>query len=159
MALPFRLKYPSQKKYIPKHKKTELGIHQRVCRYLDKNYPHIIYHSDYAAGLHLSEHQASVNKSIQSGPGFPDLTIYAKSRGYTGLALELKADGVTVILKTGQNKGRLTSNPHIRLQASVLRKLNDEGWYANFAIGYHQATHIIDWYFERPQNHRLFDEI
>lgn len=128
----------------------------RVCRYLDKYYPGVLYHSDYSAGLHLTENQARINKSIQSGPGFPDLIILNKSRTYSGLAIELKADGVPVIIKSGQNKGRLTSNPHIRQQAQVLRKLIDQGWYANFGVGYQAAVDLIDWYFEKPKNANIF---
>lgn len=137
--------------YIPKNRKTELDMHVRVCNYLRKNYPHVVFHSDYAAGLDLTESQAKKNKSLQSRYKFPDLTIFAKSRGYAGLALELKKDGTTVILKIGPDKGKLTKNPHIREQAVTLRKLAAEGWFANFSIGYQQTIKIIDWYFENEQ--------
>jgi hypothetical protein len=160
MSAAFQLYHPTLKKrYIPKNNKTELAIHRRVCQYLKVNFPNVIFHSDFAAGLHLTEHQASVNKSIQSGAGFPDITILHPSRGYHGLFIELKADGTPVILRTGQNKGKLTSNPHIRLQASVLRQLNNEGYYANFAVGYNSAIKIIEWYFCRPQNASLLDDL
>lgn len=56
-----------------------------------------------------------------------------------------------MILKIGPNKGKLTKNEHIREQARTLRKLNDDGWYANFAIGYDEAVKMIDWYFQNEQ--------
>lgn len=150
-------------RYIPRKKTPELDMQKRVCNYLRKNYPDVVFHSDFGASADLSEHQAKLNKALQSYDKFPDLTIFKTGRvnettgvRYIGLAIELKKDGTTVILKTGPNKGRLTTNEHIREQAKTLRKLNAEGWYSNFAIGYDQAIRIIDWYFEKPQNTSLF---
>lgn len=146
----------AKRPYIPKRKSPELDIQRRVCQYLRDNYPGVMFHSDYSAGLGLTENQAKINKSIQFDSGMPDLYIFARSRGYVGLALELKKDGTTVILKIGQNKGRLTSDPHIRKQAGMLKRMSSAGWYGNFAIGYQEAIGIIDWYFERPKNQTLF---
>lgn len=138
-------------RYIPKKKKTELAIQVRVCNYLRKNYPHVVFHSDYGANADLSEHQKKINKSLQSRYKFPDLTIFAASRGFCGLALELKKEGTAIVLKIGPNKGKLTTDEHVRLQAVTLRKLKEAGWYANFAIGYEQSIKFIDWYFENEQ--------
>jgi hypothetical protein len=150
-------------RYIPKRKSPELDIQQRVCSYLRKEYPHVLFHSDYSAGLGLTQHQATINKSLQFGSGLPDLYILHPGRvnpttglRYVGLAMELKKDGTTVIIKIGQNKGRLTSDPHIRKQAGMLQRLNAVGWYGNFAIGYQASIDMIDWYFERPKNTSLF---
>jgi hypothetical protein len=150
-------------RYVPKRKSPELDLQRRVCSYLNKYYEGVLYHSDYAAGLGLTMNQAAINKSLQSTAGLPDLYIFKHGRinpktgqPYVALALELKKDGTTVVVKIGQNKGRLTSDPHIRKQAAVLQRLNDDGWYANFAIGYDEAIRIIDWYFERPKPTSLF---
>lgn len=147
------------KPYIPKRKKIELDIQIRACSYTRKNYPHVIFHSDYAAGLDLTKHQARVNSSIQSEDKFPDWTCFEPSKRinpktgvpYVGLALELKKDGTTVILKIGPDKGKLTKDEHIRAQAATLRKLNNAGWYANFCIGYDQFIKTLDWYFDNEQ--------
>lgn len=124
-----------------------------------------MFHSDYSAGLGLSMNQATINRSLQFGPGLPDIYIFKRGRPnkegipYVGMALELKKDGTTIILKNGQNKGRLTSNPHVRQQAHMLKNLIDEGWYANFGVGYADCVRLIRWYFGEPQNMSLFDEI
>lgn len=146
----------NKKRYIPKRNSPELAIQRRVCTYLKDNYPDVIFHSDYSAGLHLTQNQAKINKSLQSSAGMPDLYILKPSRGYNGLFIELKADGVTVILKTGKDKGKLTSDLHIRQQAVILRRFNELGYYANFAVGYESAVAIIDWYMDRPKNTSLF---
>lgn len=148
IARPFR---NSGVAYIPKKNKVELGIQVKVCNYLRKNYPDVIFHSDYAANADLSEHQKKVNKSLQSRYAFPDLMIFEPRGEYIGLALELKREGATVVLKIGPNKGQLTSNEHIQNQAVTLRKLKKAGWWANFSIGYEQTIKIIDRYFGNDQ--------
>ena len=151
-ARPFR---GSGKAYIPKQKKLELDIHKRLCSHIRKTYPHVIFHSDFGANIDMTEHQAKTNKALQSEDKFPDLTVFAPGRinpktgqPYIGLALELKKDGTPVILKIGKDKGKLTKSEHIRAQARTLRKLNEQGWYANFGIGYEQSKKFVDWYFD-----------
>lgn len=149
-------------RYVPKRKSPELNIQLRVCKYLRDHYPEVIFHSDYSAGLGLTKSQAETNAKLQFSSGLPDLYIFATGRKnkhgipYTGLVIELKADGVTVIVSRGQNKGMLTSDPHIRKQAGILQRLNGIGWYGNFAVGYQAAIDLIDWYFERPRPTSLF---
>jgi len=162
MPLPKTLRKYGPGPYIPKRKSTELDLQKRVCKYLRDNYPDVIFHSDFAAGLGLTQHQATLNRSLQSDNGFPDLLIIKPGRvspktdqPYVGLALELKKDGTPVIIKVGANKGRLTSDPHIQHQARILTKFNDANWYANFAVGYSSSIRIIDWYFNRPQQKML----
>jgi hypothetical protein len=137
--------------YRPKHNKVEQHIHLAIASHLRKQYPEVVFHIDFASDADLSAHQRSLNSRLQSRHKFIDVTIFAKSRGYCGLALEVKKDNTTVILKIGPNKGKLTTDPHIREQAKTLRKLIDAGWYANFGIGEKQCLKIIDWYFEREQ--------
>jgi hypothetical protein len=137
--------------YRPKHTKVEQRIHLSIASHLRKYYPDVVFHVDFASDADLSEYQRKLNSRLQSKHKFIDVTIFAKSRGYCGLALEVKADNTTVVLKTGPNRGKLTSNEHIREQAKTLRKLIDAGWYANFGIGEKQCLKTIDWYFEREQ--------
>lgn len=106
-----------------------------------------MFRSDYASGLMLTPNQAQKHRRLQSGRAFPDLFIYEPRMKYHGLALELKREGTTIILKTGPRKGKLTSDPHIQEQYAVLKDLASKGYYADFAIGYDSAINIIDWYF------------
>ena len=121
-------------------------------------YPHVIFRSDYASGLHLTINQARIHASLQSGRAWPDLFIYEPSRGYYGLAIELKKEGTSVIMKIGERKGKLSTDPHIQEQALMLKTLLKKGYYANFAVGFDDAVKIIDWYFQKksPQNGELF---
>jgi hypothetical protein len=148
--------------YRPKRTKIELGIQIKLAGHVRKTYPHVIFHSDYAAGLDLTANQAKINKAIQSKHKFPDFTIFAPGRinsntglPYIGLAIEIKKDGTPVVLKVGPDKGKLTKNTHIREQAATLRSLSEQGWLACFGVGYDQCQHIVDWYFEN-ENTSLF---
>lgn len=148
-----------KQRYVPKTIKHEESLQRQVCQYLRLQYPHVIFRSDYSAGLHLTENQARINRSMQSGRGFPDLFIYhpvthikdGVGRQYHGMALELKKDGTSVILKIGPRKGMLSTDPHIQEQALVLKTLSGLGYYANFAVGFDEATQLIDWYFGRTK--------
>lgn len=75
---------------------------------------------------------------------------------YYGLALELKTEGTSVIMKIGPRKGRLSTDKHIQEQAVMLKALIKRGYYANFAVGLDDAIRLIDWYFKRPQTAELF---
>jgi hypothetical protein len=153
----FQLANPTQKpRYIPKNNKPEEAVQKQVCSYLRKHHPTIIFRSDYASGLKLTKNQAAKHKSLQSSRGFPDLFVYYPvqhgERKYCGLALELKAEGTSVILKIGERKGKLSTDPHIQEQAVMLKELNRVGYYANFAVGYDEAISIIEWYMKTPRH-------
>ena len=152
----FQLSNPTQKaRYIPKVTKHEEGLQKQVCQYLRLQYPNVIFRSDFASGLKLSQYQATQHKRLQSSRSWPDLFIYQPmqhgEKFYCGLALELKKDGTAIILKIGPRKGRLSENPHIQEQALMLKQLNRLGYYANFAVGFDEAIKIIDWYMKKPR--------
>lgn len=143
---------------MPKNKKTEESIQKQVCSYLRLQYPHVIFRSDYASGMHLSIYQARNHASMQSCKGWPDLFIYHPSASgkYAGLALELKKPGTTVYLKNGPRKGRLTGDLHIQEQAATLQALRNAGYYSDFAVGFDEAVKIIDSYMGKPETAELF---
>src|SRR5690242_7416569 len=119
--------YKPKQFYIPKVKKHEESIQRRVATYLRRWYPDVEFHSDYAAGLKLTENQAKIRKSLNSGRGWPDIFIAYPSRGYHGLFIELKKDGVSIYCKTGPRKGQLVANEQIQIEAEFLDKMNHLG--------------------------------
>lgn len=151
-----RLDFGNKHRYIPKVTKHEESLQLQVCSYLRLQYPDVIFRSDFASGLHLTESQAAKHKRMQSGRAFPDLFIFESRHGYHGLGIELKKDGTTVIVKIGPRKGKISADQHIQEQYSLLQKLQRKGYYADFAIGYDNAIAIIDWYMEKPQNASIF---
>jgi hypothetical protein len=156
MPRPLLNPYEPKARYIPKHKKHEESVQRQVCSYLRIQYPHVIFRSDYASGLHLTVNQARIHASLQSGRAWPDLFIYhpMKIEGvqYAGMALELKKDGTTIKLKTGPNKGHLVANPHIQEQYYMLQALQKAGYWADFGIGVDDSIDKIDYYMGKPEN-------
>lgn len=68
-------------------------------------------------------------------------------RMYNGMAIELKADNVRVKTRSGA----YVADEHIRAQAKCHEQLREEGYWADFIIGYDAATEQIDRYFGQSQ--------
>lgn len=122
-------------------------------------YPTIPYHFD-LSGLWTPSHKQRNLYGRLNKRAYPDLFIAAPSaqeyeflvdarrmmRPYSGLFLELKRDGTVLHKKDGS----LRANPHHIEQATVLQSLEQQGFMAVFAVGYEQATRIIDEYLYKP---------
>ncbi|WP_307089469.1 hypothetical protein [Arthrobacter sp. B2I5] len=121
-------------------------LHQQITEYLKIRYPHVLFRTDFAAGLKLSMQQAILHKKLQASRAWPDLQVAEKSHvlygEYPGLFIELKADGVELYKKDGT----LRKNEHYEEQAAMLQRLRDRGYKAEFAVGFVQARKLIDEY-------------
>jgi hypothetical protein len=121
----------------------EEQLHKQLCQYLSFKYPYVMYVSD-GSGDRLSRTQSSINKTLRSHSGWPDLFIAHPTKGYSGLYLELKrAD-----FKVYRQNGELISNPHIHNQAATLSLLRERGYMAEFACGFDDAERIIHEYLD-----------
>lgn len=139
-------------------KKEEI-LHLRVCDYLRKNYPDVLFRTDFSSGMKMSPGQAAKHKKFQKSRAWPDLFIAEsgvvefKEDGLiahlrkNGMFLELKAEGTRLYKKDGT----LRKNKHIEEQSEMLDKLNESGYYARFAVGYDQAIRIITDYLGEPK--------
>ena len=143
-------------------KKEEI-LHLKVCDYLRKNYPDVLFRTDFSSGMKMSPGQAAKHKKFQRKRAWPDLFIAESGFvefkedgliGYlrkNGMFLELKADGVKLYKKDGT----LRKNKHIEEQAEILDKLNESGYYARFAVGYDEAIQIITDYLGEPKHKKV----
>lgn len=142
-------------------KKEEL-LHLKVCDYLRKNYPDVLFRTDFSSGMKMTPGQAAKHKKFQKSRAWPDLFI-AKSEQevfrdsfsgdkyyefFAGLFLELKAEGTKLYKKNGE----MVANKHYQEQAEMLEKLRSSGYIAEFAIGYDQAIQIITEYLGKPKH-------
>ena len=139
--------------------KKEEEIHLRICDYLRKNYPDVLFRTDFSSGMKMTPGQAAKHKKFQKSRAWPDLFIAEsgvvefKEDGLiahlrkNGMFLELKADGVKLYKKDGT----LRKNKHIEEQAEILDKLNESGYYARFAVGYDETIRIITNYLGEPK--------
>lgn len=122
----------------------EYNLALAVSKYLRLQYPGVIFRFD-MAGLNLSKAQAGMAKAIQHDRAYPDLFIL-KPKMFSGIQwhgmfLELKKEGTKIHKKDGT-----FSTPHIAEQYEMLRKLNNEGYLASFAVGFNSAKVQIDNY-------------
>ncbi len=143
--------------------KKEEEIHLRVCDYLRKNYPDVLFRTDFSSGMKMSPGQAAKHKKFQKSRAWPDLFI-AKSGVVrlkddnndlvfprNGMFLELKADGVKLYKKNGE----MVANKHYQEQAEMLKKLRSNRYAAYFAVGYDQAIQIITDYLGEPKHKEI----
>lgn len=149
-------------------KRAEMQLTLKACRYIKETYPQAIVLHDFAAGLNLKDSDRMQMMATRSEDGQPDLSVDYPSRGYHGLRLEIKAEGVVIFKKDGKlraapytrkykKSGKLfiKKGDHLQEQAATLRKYNNMGYYGNFAVGWLQLKRIIDWYFKN-ENASLF---
>lgn len=147
----------------------EHQLYERIAKYLQQNYPSVVYRFDIAADLKLTQGQASKFKRLHPTRGYPDLFIpyikffiptdderheYIEKYGKDGLPimvsehiraglyLELKAEGNSPFKKDGL----LKKDKHLEEQQAMLEKLRECGYVAKFATGFDEAKIIIDEY-------------
>lgn len=143
-------------------KKEEL-LHLKICDYLRKNYPDVLFRTDFSSGMKMTPGQAAKHKKFQKSRAWPDLFIAESgvvkfkegnlivNLRKNGMFLELKADGVKLYKKNGE----MVANKHYREQAEMLRKLRNGNYYAEFAIGYKDAIEQIHEYLGKPKHKKV----
>lgn len=143
--------------------KKEETLHLRVCDYLRKNYPDVLFRTDFSSGMKMTPGQAAKHKKFQKSRAWPDLFIAEsgvvefKEDGLiahlrkNGMFLELKAEGTKLYKKNGE----MVANKHYREQAEMLKKLRSNRYAAYFAVGYDQAIRIITDYLGEPKQKKV----
>lgn len=121
----------------------EYQVCKAIATYLKYQHPNVIFRFD-MAGLCLTKAQAGMNKAIQYGKGYPDLFIAEKRNHYSGMFLEIKAEGVKTLNKLGNY-----STPHIEEQYKMLSALKKQGYEAQMVVGFDEAKEWIDIYMGR----------
>lgn len=157
---------------IPKYS-SEHNLYEQIARYLQLQYPDVIYRFDIAADLKLTMGQAAKHKKLHPERGYPDLFIakpkdvkiitkleggynYVEIKTLGGLYIEIKKDGTKLkrdkdakkILK-GDTKIRKKGDwwdKHVEEQAEMLEKLRQAGYKAEFGVGFDECKKIIDGY-------------
>jgi len=123
-------KYKSMDKegnYVPA---SETELQNAVIRWLQQNYPHVRVSST-LNGVALSKRQAMIASKQQTHRGVPDLIIHHPNDHFPILYLELKKDGTRLRKRDGS-----LYNDHIMEQAAYIYYLRDNGYCADFSVGY-----------------------
>lgn len=124
----------------------ENNLYKQIARYLNIQYPNVIYHFD-LSGVNNNSRYSRVLYSQLNGSGYPDLFICkpkvsAYGPNYWGMYLEIKVDGKSPYKKNGEIK----SNEHLLKQNAMLEKLAAAGYYASFGVGFDDCKKQIDYY-------------
>lgn len=122
-------------------KHEEFKLQQNICKYLESQYPNVLFYSDTIANMKLTIYQGARNKTIQkNGFKMPDLVILQPNYYHAGLMIELK------IKSHYKKNGELLSNEHLKGQQESINQLNALGYKACFSVGFEQTKKIIDEY-------------
>src|SRR5437016_2749060 len=103
----------------------------------------------------MTRNQRMIMMSMRSDDGQPDISIDFPSRGFHGLRIELKKEGTVLYNKDGtlrkqpyirrykaNGKVFIKRGDHLAEQTSLLKKYNDQGYFARFAIGFDAAKRL-----------------
>ena len=141
---------------IPKYS-SEHNLYEQIARYLQLQYPDVIYRFDLAADLKLTPGQAAKHHRLHPERGYPDLFIAGSSENidskdwnsivrewgfYFGLYIEIKTESNSPYKKDGT----LKKDQHLEEQARMLEKLRARGYKAEFGVGFEGCKQIIDEY-------------
>jgi hypothetical protein len=121
----------------------EYDLQKGVCKFLNLQYPKVLYLSDTIASIKLTKPQQGRNKAIQkTGFNCPDLLILQPNETYKGLFIELKV--LTPFKKNGELKA--SANNHLLNQWNTIQDLNQLGYFACFSWGLEMTINIINLY-------------
>jgi hypothetical protein len=121
----------------------EADIYTHLTTWLRYQHPNLIWRWDFAAGTKLSIGQAVKMKALQDGSAYPDFFLAKPVGKYSGLYLEIKKEGFDLFQKRNPIA---FANQHIANQNDCLKKLQEAGYYAEFAIGEDECIKIITMY-------------
>lgn len=122
-------------------KHLEFELQKAVCRYLDLQYPSILYISDTIASVKLTIPQQCRNSLIQK-KGFkcPDLLILEPTSKFSGLFIELKTKSPY------KKNGEIFKNDHLLGQQHSMNQLSQKGYLCCFGWRFEVIKKLIDDY-------------
>lgn len=122
---------------------SEFSIHLQVVRYLELQYPSVIFYSDMKGAFKLSMYQAKTMMLHQKiGVKMTDLMIFRPNNTFCGLFIELKKE------IPYRKDGKLKAGEHLLKQSKTIENLNNVGYYATFCWDFETAKALIDSYFK-----------
>lgn len=116
---------------IPKYS-SEHNLYEQIARYLQLQYPNVIYRFDVGSDLKLTPGQAAKHKRLHPERGYPDLFIAESSMNiwdnpvrewgiHFGLYLEIKTESNSPYKKDGTLKKTNTSKNRLECLKNCVR--------------------------------------
>jgi len=122
-------------------KHQEYSLQKQICKWLQYQFPKVLFLSDTIAAVKLTIPQGARNKAIQKeGFKVPDLLILEPNEKYHGLFIELKIESPY------KKNGDVKSSEHLEGQLKSIEKLKERGYYACFSWSFNMTKEIIEKY-------------
>lgn len=136
-----------------KRRKAEDVLQENVAKYLAYVFPDVMFNSDLSGAWMKGMIKKKAGR-LRSSNKWPDMVIYKPMKHpdtglvWSGLFLELKAEGTSLVTKRNGQKRPAGSwkDEHIQGQAEMLQELINQGYMASFGIGYDHATLLAKYY-------------
>lgn len=116
---------------------AETDLQNIICKWLSEK--HVMFLSDFAAGLHLSPFLANIRSMQSCEYKMPDLYIFMSPKP---LIIEIKVKESDLFL----SDGKTLKSEHVQLQYESLLKLRKLGCHADFGVGEYDIKTMITQY-------------
>lgn len=137
----------------PQKKKNheESDLQTKITKWLVKDYPQVIFFSDFAAGMYIASPYLRNVRSDQACEGkYLDLTILKPVGIYHGLVIEIKVYNSDLFLVDGKT----LKSGHVREQYDMINRLRQLGYAADFAVGEADIKQTIINYFNNEHTNK-----
>ncbi len=119
----------------------EFDLQKQVCRWINIQYPKVLFMSDTIASVKLTPQQQLRNKKIQKLDfKLPDLLIFEPKGNFSGLFIELK------VKSPFKKNGEIFKDEHLEGQLKTINDLKSKGYYACFSWSFDMTISIINQY-------------
>lgn len=121
---------------------SEKQLHKAICRYIDLQYPDVIYLSD-PSGMRVTPGLMMEIKAKRCKRyALPDLIILHPNKHYKGMMIEIKKDLSQIVTKSGD----IRKSKHVQDQLRTLERLQELGYAAIFGVSFEQMKSAINQY-------------
>ncbi len=124
---------------------TERNLTTNIAKFMQVQFPKVIYRFDLASDQKLSIQQATRNSNLHGrwSKGMPDMIIIEKRGGYGALFIELK------VTSPFKKDGELKIDKHLENQARFHKELEARGYKAIFTTGFEETIETIREYLKK----------
>ncbi len=118
---------------------TERNLTKNIAKFMQVQFPNVIYKFDLASDQRLSIQQATRNSQLHGrwSRGSPDMVILAQNGSYGALFIELK------VISPYKKNGELKKSAHLSSQANFHEELEKRGYKAIFTTGFEETIEAI----------------
>ena len=121
---------------------SEKQLHKAICKYIDLQYPDVIYLSD-PSGMRVTPGLMMEIKAKRCKRyALPDLIILHTNKQYKGMMIEIKKDLSQIVTKSGD----IRKSKHVQDQLRTLERLQELGYAAIFGVSFEQMQSAINQY-------------